>query len=467
MIKRMIAILLAVLMLLSLVGCGEQGLEAPNGAVLKETENYGVPTFGFAGTTIPVGLGLPQLTDEEIDALLEENDPRAMKSVITTLADFVNLCYRGKFSFGDGLIYIYDDNENMIGGTTSSGYQTLERRIGQCASMSSCLHYVLADDYEEIGYVSIDGHAMAYILSGGLYYLINPVEYVYNGGAWASRWLEFLPGTEVTYCSSDFQDIADSIYGKEIGMPITSVYSYISPGDLVLGWGRYPVGTTATCWYGEPITYYLFDTYDWVSQESVVEEECIVMYPPEEPPYFTFAGTHEKNGKKGPINTIEDVPVFTLAENATVVEYLKEIGAITFTNAELTALVETEDLDEISRVITTAEDCTQVIALSGIKEGNNESIDTAFAKKLLWPQKIVEMSCRILEGDYEEVGIVTTLPGNYYYLYVKQDRVYAIFDVLRVTHTGQRESGVTFDSADDLINYAIADRSDASATMKA
>ena len=164
----------------------EDQIMAPNGMVLKETENYGVSTIEYAGTTVPQGLGLPKLTDEEIDALLAENDPKKVKDSITTLADFVNYCYRGKFVFGDGLIFIHGDNGEPRGYTTSSGYQTLQRRIGQCASMCSCLHYVLADDYEEVGYVWIDGHAMAYILCDGLYYLINPAEYATINGEWPS-----------------------------------------------------------------------------------------------------------------------------------------------------------------------------------------------------------------------------------------------------------------------------------------
>ena len=476
MMKRLIAMLLAVLMLLLLVGCGEQGLKAPNGKVLKETENYGVPTFGFAGTTIPVGLGLPQLTDEEIDTLLEENDPRKVKESISTLADFVNFCYRGKFTFGDGLIFLSEENQpGMM--TTSSGYQTILRRIGQCASMSSCLHYVLADDYEEVAYIIVDEHLMAYILCDGFYYLINPVDYAYYKGEWRSSWLDHLVYTEsgaqpddLVYCSEDFQNIADSIIGKEIGVPLTYIYTYTGPGDYMrIGFCTFPEGSNAKRWYGdEEVSYATYTQYDWLSQENVVDEEVIVMYPSPEGSRVPFGGIHWDVDTDTEWETpAEKIPEFTGEEIDSVVEYFKEIGAITLTNTELTALVETGDLDEISRVITTAEDCTQVIALSGIKEGNNGSIDTAFAKKVLSPEKIIEMSCRILEGDYEEVGIVTTHPDNFYYLYVKHDGTCSIYSALQSIYTGQRVSGKPFASADDLINYAIADRNATSATMKA
>lgn len=271
-------------------------LNAPNGDVVTGTTTCGVPTFYFAETTIPVGLGLPELTDEEIDALLEENDPRKAKDVITTLADFANYCYRGKFVFGDGLIFFSKPKAQ----TTSSGYQTLQMRMGQCASMSSCLRYVLDDDYEETGYVMIDKHLMAYIFCDGLYYLINPVEYVftaYEDYRWCPAWLHHIAHDGIgTYCSANFQDIADSLYGRVIGTKVTYVYTSTGPGDWVTGPNlqSFPKGTTATHWYGpSKFKYFSFDEYDWVSQENVVDRDAIVMYPLQGKKRVTFGGIHK------------------------------------------------------------------------------------------------------------------------------------------------------------------------------
>lgn len=272
---------------------------APNGKKLTQNTTLGVPTFSYAGTTIPVGLGLPKLTDEEIDTLLAENDPRKVKETISTLADFVNYCYRGEFIFGDGLVFLIDKNGWVVQ-TTSSGYQTLQMRMGQCASMSSCLRYVLDDDYDETGYVVIDQHLMVYILCDGLYYLVNPVEYVftaYNNYSWGRAWLDYIAhdGTG-TYCSANFQDIADSIYGRFIGTEITYVYTITGPGDFVRRRGlcEVPEETMATCWYGaEPVNYFSFPEYDWMSQENVVDRDAIVMFPPPEGQWVPFGGIHE------------------------------------------------------------------------------------------------------------------------------------------------------------------------------
>lgn len=278
-------------------------LKASNGEVLLEATTCGVPTFSYAGTTIPVGLGLPKLTDVEIDALLAENDPRKVKETITTLADFVNYCYRGEFIFGDGLIFFFEENGYGVQ-TTSSGYQTLQMRMGQCASMSSCMRYVLDGDYDETGYVLIDQHLMAYILCDGLYYLVNPVEYAfiaYDDFEWSTRWspawLDYIAhGDNGIYCSSDFQDIADSLYGRIHGnVEVTHVYTITGPGDFVRGaFSDFPKETTATRWCGtQPVNYFSFTEYDWMSQESVVDRDMIVMFPPPEGQRFASAGIHE------------------------------------------------------------------------------------------------------------------------------------------------------------------------------
>ena len=489
-------------MVLSLAGCGaknadsvapEETIQAPNGAVLKATEDYGISMFQYAGSTMPVGLGLPKLTDEEIDALLAENDPRKVKETITTVADFVNYCFRGEFNFEDGLIFFStEDGRHVM--TTCSGYQTILRRAGQCASMSSCFHYVLADDYDEVGYVSVNGHLMAYALCDGLYYLVNPADYVYYAGKWAAdRWMGALfydemgnlSSEDISLCSNDFQDIADSLLHLVLDPPITYVYTCVSPGDYTTAGalGGFPLGTTAKRWHGvDPVRYEIITPYDWLTQENMIDEKAIVMYGPESDFETPFGGIHlDVNTMKTWVTPPEERPVFSGEDCPVVVEYLKEIGAITHTQTELEALeaeanqkiadilIETNgDLKEISPRITTAEDCIRLIIASGIKEGDNDSVETAFAEKLLYPEKIIELACRMLEGDYDEVGMVKTTPNDHYpFLYAKQLETYYIYDVVKATQIGVGVSEVAFDSIAAMVEYAISNRNDDSATMKA
>ena len=465
------------IMLFSLSGCGEKAAEneeitinsviAPNGESLERLEEFGTSMVRYAGTTVPEGLGLPLLTDEEIDKLLADNDPRKVKETITTVADFINYCYRGHFVFADGLVF-----PGLISGeiamTTCSGYQTLLRREGQCASMSSCFHYVLDGDYDEVGYVHVDGHLMTYVLSDGLYYLVNPADYVFYKGDWAAeKWLGYLfygdetpPGDGFIVCADNFQDIADSMIEQTGCEPYTVIYTVTSPGDFVGGNGRFPVGTNAVCWYGtESVEYFWFVEHDWVTQENIVDENAIVMYGPDGNDIFPYGGTHlDVDTGKMWENTRDDVPEYDFEEKDVVLEYMKEIGAVTYSNKELKAMAEAGDIDEIYQMISTAEDFAKLIVCAEIKEGEGESIDEVFDKKQLYAEKIIEFACRALEGDYQEMGVIKTFPDMYYFLYTKQDGIYCAYDVLKVTYTELECEKAEFENLDDMINYAIDKR---------
>ena len=56
-------------------------------------------------------------------------------------------------------------------------------------SFDTAQYVVIHDDYEEIGYIHVDGHLMAYILCDGLYYLVNPVDYAIYNGRWSDKWM--------------------------------------------------------------------------------------------------------------------------------------------------------------------------------------------------------------------------------------------------------------------------------------
>ena len=84
------------------------------------------------------------------------------------------------------------------------------------------------------------------------------------------------------------------VCGRDIGgFTTTLVYTYTSPGDFVGGRGSYfPVGTTAVSWYGAPVGYFRYDKYDWRSQENIVDEKSIVMFPSPRGQRVSFGGIH-------------------------------------------------------------------------------------------------------------------------------------------------------------------------------
>ena len=239
---------------------------------------HGTQVFSCAGTNLPVGLGMPKLSDQEIDALIAEGDYGKMAETITTMADAANLCYRMELDFDESR----DNNTHGEFHYRNSAWSVLENGIGQCVSMSNLIHYLLKGDYEEVGYVNVrtagDGHVMSYIRHEGMYYLINSADYVYMYNpdhtirVYDSSWIQDWP-SEMICAAEDFQTIADSLMeymtlgdGKKPEM----VHLVQSPGDFVVsGRGKqrlYPEEYTVTEYYGFGFTFGKADALDWQSQ---------------------------------------------------------------------------------------------------------------------------------------------------------------------------------------------------------
>ena len=238
------------------------------------SQQHGATTYPYAGTTIPEGLGQPIMSDDEIDALIAKADYAATAKTITTLADAVNYIRRAGMVF-DGISPIIHDPEPAYSNMQyiKSAWQVLKDNSGQCWTMSNLLHYLLKEDYEEVGYIHArtpdDGHVMTYIYHDDLYYLINSVGYCID--AWESDWFGSYP-PELLACADNFQLIADSITqcmrlgDQEL---VNYVHLIKSPGDFAMGMSGnieiYPVGTEVIRYYG-PDFGYQETSYDWQSQ---------------------------------------------------------------------------------------------------------------------------------------------------------------------------------------------------------
>ena len=233
--------------------------------------DHGAETFSHAGTTIPVALGQPQLSDMEIRNLIREKDYAKAAETITTLADLVKYLKIKEFSYEREKTFAFARGNFTY---YESAWQVLENNTGGCSPMSSLALYFLRGDYDDIGYVSIrsagDGHTMIYIYEDGLYYLINPTDYCINTNdpVWLGSYYPGLIG-----CAEDFQTIADSIVQYirlEYDHPIDKVYTIRSPGDFVAGaQGNlqcYPEGTEVTEYYGPGFTFAAATACDWQSQ---------------------------------------------------------------------------------------------------------------------------------------------------------------------------------------------------------
>lgn len=238
--------------------------------VLKES--HGTMVYAYANTTIPEGLGQPQLTDEKIDALIREQDYAKTAAAINTLADAINYYHRARMEFDDRR------NNNMQEGYSykQSAWQVLKNNCGQCVTMSNLNHYLLQDDYDEVGYVSVkspgDGHVMTYILENGVYYLINSVDYTVGPKL---GWLDSFP--DVLGCAEDFQDIADSLLeNMRLGddVELNMIHLVNAPGDFINGKENnlmvYPEGYQVTVYCGIGYTFGK-TTMDWQTQTRIDE----------------------------------------------------------------------------------------------------------------------------------------------------------------------------------------------------
>lgn len=241
---------------------------------------HGAEEWSYLGTTLPVKLGQPLLTEKEIDALIAEGDFEKIAETINTLPDAVNYITRAKMSYTneqisnliDGLNYCYSAWQLMKNSYT--GWSVTKTGTGQCIMFSNLIHYLLEDDYDEVGYIGIrspgDGHIMNYIYHDGLYYLIDSTQY---GIRVPADWLESFPA--VLGCSDDFQNIADSMMQQWI-LPfdqkfINQVHLVKSPGDFVDGQGGrfYPTGTEVIPYYGVKNITYVEAGYEWDTQTRI------------------------------------------------------------------------------------------------------------------------------------------------------------------------------------------------------
>ena len=262
--------------------------EAPNGMKLKKEERLGEEVFVYCGVQIPLGTGLPKLTYEEIDTMIETKNYDAIKTKITTLADAVCYFVRAKFracsNFDEGVDpgnLIFDDESRNF--YTVSGKEMLMIKCGQCSSMSTCLHYILDGDYSEFGYISLQyenggGHVECYLKNEGRYYLFSPAEYTLRIGEdgifepFPEHNWNFLYTEEKASADSLDELIQEIILSPNPGSPnekVKKCYTIVSKGDYCIeqDHASFPDGTEVKGWTKDSLVAYKSFDHDWKSME--------------------------------------------------------------------------------------------------------------------------------------------------------------------------------------------------------
>ena len=106
--------------------------------------------------------------------------PEQKQAEISTLYEAMQLYQIGNF-------YYSDDNITVLEGGLDwehhkPGYDAVRTNTGCCASSSDWLNYILAGDYEEMGFLAYFklygiGHVFNYIRQDGFYYIVDMTHY--------------------------------------------------------------------------------------------------------------------------------------------------------------------------------------------------------------------------------------------------------------------------------------------------
>ena len=97
------------------------------------SQAHGIEVYSYAGTTFPVELGIPILSEEELDALIAKKDYAKTAEAITTLPDVVRLYERMNIRLERKL----RDPGDGIFAHSRSAWQVLDSGLSTWAGMCS------------------------------------------------------------------------------------------------------------------------------------------------------------------------------------------------------------------------------------------------------------------------------------------------------------------------------------------
>ena len=129
---------------------------------------------------VPVNtLGKSRYTNREIAGMVEDK-PEKKQEEISTLYEALQLYQVSNFSSSDDNVRITENKINWE--HHKPGYDAVRTNNGCCASDSNWLNYILAGDYEQVGFIAYSnqdgsGHIFNYIYHDGYYYFIDLTHY--------------------------------------------------------------------------------------------------------------------------------------------------------------------------------------------------------------------------------------------------------------------------------------------------
>lgn len=301
-----------------------------DGRKYQVVNKHGTEVFIYHKFQFPLGLGLPEISEEEMEDLINTSDYESIASKINTLADAAYYMVKAGFVMnmdkpetikfkdvrvGDFGNVQYEDETFY----STSGLELLQLRIGQCSSASTLMSYLLKDNYKELGYLLLrfsdnDGHAMIYIKNDDdIYYLVDPVkylmpydkEYIYLN-QYDYIWLDMLDNDEKGSAKS-LNELADTMINKktpwkENDVVLNALVSFCYDGVFCEGYKTMKFDKPGNTIYvpkgSNPISYNDFVNVEEIEMKhSTSQTHIIGLSEIFESPYKTRAVVNEKYGE--------------------------------------------------------------------------------------------------------------------------------------------------------------------------
>ncbi len=168
-------------------------------------------------------LGGVTLSAEEAYQLVEA-EPETVRETVKTAADV--LMYMLAAQTGDNGGCYCDWWDGYTWHTNFTAKEVMEKRLGNCGSCANLANYLLADDYEEIGFINHayyfgqgGGHVYNYIIHEGQCYIVDFSLYIFSN--YEDHDIPVLESLKAYN-----GDVANSVYGG-----VSLVIGYTSPGQ--------------------------------------------------------------------------------------------------------------------------------------------------------------------------------------------------------------------------------------------
>lgn len=171
--KRAISLFLVITLMFSFCACSSGGTEKNNYSRILRIYH------------IPDGLGEPQYSEEDIQAMINANlsvDEAAEK--LSTLADVVQYLYLRGYTADSGDLQFFG-TDGYVWHVNLNPKEVFSNNAGNCGGGSNLVNYLLQGDYEEQGYVheqgNQGGHVYNYFKQDDIYYFFDLIQIVCDG----------------------------------------------------------------------------------------------------------------------------------------------------------------------------------------------------------------------------------------------------------------------------------------------